>query len=108
MVGEAEARGTEFGIVRTISRGEESGIANTGCTVTVETVTNRYPDGRFDIITRGQRRFRVTSLNDEEPCLRGEVEYFADEETELISGELVDRALEAYGRLGEASGNRPG
>jgi Lon protease-like protein len=103
MVSEAEARGSEFGIVRVISQGDENGIANTGCTVTVETVTNRYPDGRFDIVTRGHRRFRITSLNDEEPCLRGEVEYFSDEEAELVPGELVDRALEAYERLGEAS-----
>ena len=103
MVGEAETLGTEFGIVRTISRGEENGIANTGCTVTVETVTNRYPDGRFDIVTRGQRRFRLTSLNDEEPCLRGEVEYFADDDAELVPGDLVNRALEAFERLQEPS-----
>jgi len=103
MVGEAEAHGSEFGIVRVVSRDGDNGITNTGCTVTVESVTNRYPDGRFDIVTRGQRRFRVTSLNDEEPCLRGEVEYFADGEAEPVPVELVNRALEAYERLGEAS-----
>ena len=64
MVGEAEARGTEFGIVRTITRGEETGIAHTGCTVTVESVVNRYPDGRFDVITRGRRRFQIVSLDE--------------------------------------------
>src|SRR6185437_14438531 len=52
MVGEAEAHGSEFGIVRVVSRDGDNGITNTGCTVTVE---------------------------------------------------LVNRALEAYERLGEAS-----
>ncbi len=99
MVREAETEGTEFGIVRTVSRGDESGIAHTGCTVTVESVVNRYPDGRFDVVTRGRRRFRITSLDEEKPYLRGTVEYFDDEDTENVPGELLNRALEAYERL---------
>jgi Lon protease-like protein len=102
MVGEAEATGTEFGIVRTISRGGESGIANTGCTVRVESVINRYPDGRFDVITRGSRRFRIVSLDEEKAYLRGTVEYFDDEqdtEHSEIPAELLSRAIEAHERL---------
>ncbi len=104
MVGEAEARGTEFGIVRTITRGEENGIANTGCTVTVESVVNRYPDGRFDVVTRGRRRFQIVSLDEEKAYLRGEVEYFDDEESDQVSGDLLNRALEAHERLHRAIG----
>jgi Lon protease-like protein len=59
MVGEAEAAGTEFGIVLA----KDGGIMNAGCTVVVESVLNRYPDGRFDVLTRGQRRFVIQSLN---------------------------------------------
>lgn len=99
MVGLAEAERTEFGIVRTIARGDENGIASTGCTVTVESVQHRYPDGRFDVVTRGQRRFRIVSLDDEKPYLRGAVEFFDDEETENIPGELLNRALDAHERL---------
>jgi Lon protease-like protein len=99
MVGEAEVAGTEFGIVRTIAHGEENGIANTGCTVTVESVVNRYQDGRFDIVTRGRRRFRIVSLDEEKAYLRGEVEYFDDEQSELVPDELLNRALEAHERL---------
>lgn len=104
MVGEAEAARTEFGIVRTIARGEENGIANTGCTVTVESVVNKYPDGRFDVVTRGQRRFQIVSLDEEKAYLRGEVEYFADEPAEQVSGELLNRALEAHERLQRETG----
>jgi len=99
MVGEAEASGTEFGIVRTVARGEETGIANTGCTVTVERVVARYPDGRFDVITRGRRRFRVLSLDDEREYLRGEVEYFGDDPAGSPAPETLRLALEAHTRL---------
>src|SRR5580658_3874607 len=103
MVGEAEAAGTEFGIVRTIARGsgneQENGIASTGCSVMVESVVNRYPDGRFDVVTRGKRRFRIVSLDDEKAYLRGEVEYFDDEQVETVPGDLLNRALEAHERL---------
>lgn len=103
MVGAAEAEGTEFGMVRIVTRGEDSGIANTGCTVTVESVVHRYPDGRFDVVTRGRRRFQIVSLDDEKAYLRGEVEYFDDETSELIPDELLDRALEAYRRLSQTT-----
>ncbi|HEU5023263.1 MAG TPA: LON peptidase substrate-binding domain-containing protein [Bryobacteraceae bacterium] len=99
MVGEAEATRTDFGIVRTITRGEESGIANVGCTVIVEAVTHRYPDGRFDIVTRGWRRFRILSLDDEKDWLRGEVEYFDDEEEGPVAEEVIEKAFAAYRRL---------
>lgn len=100
MVGEAEARGTEFGIVRTMADGEENRIAGTGCTVVVESVVNRYPDGRFDVVTRGRRRFEIVSLDDAEPCLRGTVEYFDDDQPPApVPDELVSRALAAHDRL---------
>jgi hypothetical protein len=85
--------------VRTIVRGEERGIANAGCTVTVERVVQRYPDGRFDVVTRGRRRFRILSLDEEKPYLRGAVEFFGDDAADQIPKELLDRALEAYERL---------
>jgi Lon protease-like protein len=99
MVGEAEATRSDFGIVRTITRGEESGIANVGCAVVVEAVTHRYADGRFDIVTRGWRRFRIVSLDDEKAWLRAEVEYFDDDDEGPAPMEAIDRAFEAYRRL---------
>lgn len=104
MVGEAERRGTEFGIV--LAR--EGGIVNAGCTVIVETVVRRYPDGRFDVVTRGRRRFEIVSLDQEKDYLRGEVLFFDDEDETPISPELRQRALEARDRIRRAlpeSGN---
>lgn len=89
MVGQAEARGTEFGIVLA----KDGGIVNVGCTVFVESVTERYEDGRFDIVGRARQRFRLLSVNDELECLRGEVEYFDDEDDQPASPEKKRRAL---------------
>lgn len=98
MVGEAAAAGTEFGIVLA----KDSGIVNFGCTVTVETVLQRYPDGRFDVMTRGQRRFVIQSLDQEKAYLRGTVEYFHDEPNDAPPLELKAKAVAAYKTMRDA------
>lgn len=92
MVGEAERNDSEFGIVLA----KDGGIVDAGCTVRVETVLQRYPDGRFDVITRGQRRFRIGSLDKELEYLRGEVEFFADDEWTMVGPELRNKAIDAF------------
>jgi Lon protease-like protein len=97
MVGDALRDRTEFGIVLA----KEEGIVNAGCTVTVDKVLNTYPDGRMDILTRGQRRFEILVLNEEKEYLRGEVEYFDDEEPASVSEDLLQRTLGQYEKLVE-------
>lgn len=92
MVGEAAAAGTEFGIVLA----KKGGIAGGGCTVTVESVLKRYPDGRFDVMTRGRRRFRISSVDERRAYLRGEVEYFEDDDATPVSAELRAKVLQAF------------
>ena len=92
MVGEAETAGTEFGIV--LAKNE--GILNVGCTVSVEAVLRRYPDGRFDVMTRGRRRFRIVSIDREKAYLRGAVEFFDDDDPKPpVIPALHTRAIEA-------------
>jgi Lon protease-like protein len=98
MVGEAEAAGTEFGIVLA----KDGGIVNTGCTVLVETVLKRYPDGRFDVLARGQRRFLVKALDQDKEYLRGEVEYYGDDEPESPPQDLRHRAIAAFDQMLDA------
>jgi ATP-dependent Lon protease len=92
MVGEAEATGTEFGIVLS----KDGGIVNTGCTVVVEAVPERYPDGRFNVLVRGKRRFSLLAINEDKAYLQGEVEYFDDEDWSPVSPALRDQAIQAY------------
>jgi ATP-dependent Lon protease len=99
MVGEAEARSSEFGIVLV----KDGGIANAGCTVVVEKVLRRYPDGRFDLVARGQRRFEIVALDQEKDYLRGEVEFFADEEDAApVDAGLRQRAIEGLEKIQRA------
>jgi Lon protease-like protein len=102
MVGEAIAHHSEFGIVLA----QEQGIVSAGCTVAVEKVITRYPDGRMDILTRGGRRFEILSIDQEKSYLRGEVEFFNDEDDELVSRELKDDALAGYRTLLESGESR--
>lgn len=98
MVGEAERKGTEFGIV--LAR--DGGIVNAGCTVVVEQVLQRYSDGRFDVITRGRRRFEIVALDQELEYLRGEVEFFDDEDWTPPPSDVRDGAIRAFRELRDA------
>jgi hypothetical protein len=91
MVGEAETNRTEFGIV--LSR--DGGITRIGCTVLVESILQRYADGRFDVLTRGQRRFEIQSINEEKDYLRAEVDYFGDADERPAAAPLRAAAVRA-------------
>lgn len=102
MVGEAIAHHSEFGIVLA----KDNGIVSAGCSVAVEKVLTRYPDGRLDIMTRGARRFEILTIDQEKSYLRGEVEFFNDDDDEPIARELKDEALNGYRALQESGESR--
>jgi Lon protease-like protein len=95
MVGNAIRDSSEFGIV--LAR--ESGIVNSGCTVSVEKVLQIYPDGRMDVLTRGRRRFEILTLDEEENYLQAEVNFFDDEDFTPTPAQLRDEALTNYRAL---------
>jgi Lon protease-like protein len=95
MVGNAIRDNSEFGVVLA----KDNGIVNAGCTVMVEKVLETYPDGRMDILTRGQRRFEIVTLNEERDYLQGEVSFFDDDDFAPTPAELRDQALSNYQAL---------
>jgi Lon protease-like protein len=103
MIAEVLRERDEFGVVLA----NEKGIVNTGCTATIDKVLRQYPDGRMDILTRGRRRFEIMLLNDEKPYLRGEVEFFDDEESPPAAPDLQKRAIESYNELQAINSNQP-
>ena len=98
MIGEAIRGKSEIGIVLA----KEDGIVNAGCTVVVKEVLKKYADGRLDILTKGVRRFDILGLNEEKAYLRGEVEFFDDDDASPAPAELREKALAQYRSLREA------
>jgi Lon protease-like protein len=98
MVGLAVQENSEFGIVLA----KDDGIVNAGCTVIVEKVLKNYPDGKMDILTCGRRRFEVMMLNEERDYLRGEVQFFDDDESGPAPLEVQHMALTQYKSLLES------
>lgn len=92
LIGDAIQSATEFGIVLA----KDDGIVNAGCTVIVEKVVKNYADGRMDILTRGVRRFEIVGLNEDKSYLRGEVEFFDDDEPGPAPVDLQEKALVQY------------
>jgi|SRR5665213_495822 len=104
MIGEVLRDKLEFGVVLA----SEKGIVNTGCTATIDRVLKEYPDGRLDILTRGQRRFEVLLLNDERSFLRGAVEFFDDDEPDQAppaGPDLLRNVIAGYNELQSLSTN---
>ena len=98
MMGDIIPGRREFGVV--LAR--EGGVANIGCTATVEQVLRRYPDGQLDVATMGRRRFQILSLDDERSYLRASVEFFNDDDAEAAPVRLRGQAVAAYNKLREA------
>jgi Lon protease-like protein len=92
MMGEVIPAHGEFGIVLA----KDGGIVNVGCTALVDRVLQRYSDGRLDLIAVGQRRFRITSLDEEKSYLRAEVQLFDDEDVRDVPSDLKRKATAAY------------
>lgn len=89
MVRECLEAQSPFGVLLALP----NGIAGTGCTAEILEVTKRYPDGRSDILTVGRSPFRVVELFDDEPLLRGEVDFLEDRASHTdprICGDLSD------------------
>ena len=97
-------RGSE---VQTVPEGDEQPVDETpvtsdqlyevGCTAELRQVTE-LPDGRFDIVTVGRRRFRLLGVEaGPEPYLTAEVDWLADEEPADERAELLaPRVLAAF------------
>jgi len=105
----------EFGVV-TLRRGVEAPAPDTedgpavepatpvatddlypvGCTAELRQVTE-LPDGRFDIMTVGRRRFSIRDVEQgDEPYLTAQVEWLPDETADATAESLAPRALAAF------------
>jgi Lon protease-like protein len=93
----ANGEAPRFGVVA-IREGRETGVSGVsalypvGCTAVLRQV-QKYPDGRYDIVTVGVQRFRLLALDESRPYLQGEVEMLPDEAGDPAEAELAARAV---------------
>ena len=93
-----------FGVIA-IRKGRETGVDGIsalyeiGCTATLREVV-QHDDGRFDVVTAGDQRFRLLGLDHSGPYLRGEIELLAeeagDEAAAALAVQAVQRAFRDY------------
>lgn len=91
MIGEVLRDQSAFGMVLAIDRG----VVNLGCTARIAQVLEEAPDGQIDILTTGESRFEILSLNQERSFLQAEVDFFTDAKSE-VSPDLREQAIAAF------------
>jgi Lon protease-like protein len=85
-------------------------LYDVGCAAVLQQV-KRLPDGRFDVVARGDRRFRLLDVDSGSgPYLFAQVEWLPDaepsEEAALTAPMLADAARAAHGRYRTAAMQR--
>jgi Lon protease-like protein len=93
----ANGEAPRFGVVA-IREGRETGVSGVsalypvGCTAVLRQV-QKYPDGRYDIVTVGVQRFRLLALDESQPYLQGEVQLLPEETGDPAEADLAARAV---------------
>lgn len=80
-------------------------IEGAGCRTKIEQVLREYDDGQMDILTVGDRRFRILQVFDDEPYLEAEVAYFDDDAVDSDTLEpLAASGVEVIAELAGVAG----
>jgi ATP-dependent Lon protease len=89
-----------FGIVRA---GDDA-WADVGTTARIDRVVKRYEDGRSDIVVRGEERFRIEAVHDDQASYyTADVTMLADEDTG-VDLDLKERVITQHMKLLELAG----
>ena len=93
MINDCIDNGNEFGIIYQNIKG----IAEFGCTVSVTKLLKRYPDGRMDILSKGNRIFKLDSKKIVNDIVVGKITVLP--KFNPLSSEVFDPLLEKYLKL---------
>jgi ATP-dependent Lon protease len=97
LIGECVDEEREFGLVLE----DSDGMRTIGTSTAVVEVTERFDDGRFNIVAEGRTRFRVVELTEGRSFVTAEVEPIEDDQEEAPTQQDVERALGRFRRLVE-------
>jgi Lon protease-like protein len=101
MIRECIDADSEFGIVWM----SDDGLRETGCACEIDQVLEEMEDGRFNVMTRGTRPFRVIERQSHLAYPAGVVTFLADDD-EPLDDDALDRAREVYADLVERATDR--
>ena len=96
LIGESLEEETPFGVVYA----DEDGLRQVGTLATVTEVTERFADGRLNVVVEGGARFRLLELTEGRSFVTGRVEP-VDDQHDPAEPDDVGRALELFARLVE-------
>jgi Lon protease-like protein len=101
LIRDCEHESQEFAILYA----DDDGAREVGCTAEIVEVTERFDDGRLNLVVRGGEVVRVVELTRGRMYITGRVEPVADEDDDA-AGEAAS-ALALYQQVAEATGNEP-
>ncbi len=64
----------QFGVVLA----QKNGMATVGCTAAIVSVVKQYPDGKMDILTRGDTPYQIKEVFEDKPYFEAAIECFTD------------------------------
>jgi ATP-dependent Lon protease len=99
LIAECLDAGEPFGIVFA----DDDGLRRVGTLASVVEVTDRFDDGRLNVVVEGGDRFRLTELTRGRSFHTGTIETLGDRE-DPPSAEELDRAIAVFTRLVELTG----
>jgi Lon protease-like protein len=99
LIAECLDGGEPFGLVFA----DDDGLRQVGTLASVVEVTDRFDDGRLNVVVEGGERFRLVELTDGRTFHTGTIEPIGDLEDPPTLAE-VDRALAVFTRLVELTG----
>jgi len=100
LIGDCEQHGQEFALLYA----DDDGARELGCTAELVEVTERFEDGRLNIVVRGGEVVRVVELTRGRSYITGRVEAVPDDEE---AGEEASAAVDLYRKVAEVTGNEP-
>jgi Lon protease-like protein len=100
LIGDCEQHGQEFALLYA----DDNGARELGCTAELVEVTERFEDGRLNIVVRGGEVVRVVELTRGRSYITGRVEAVPDDEE---AGEEASAAVDLYRKVAEVTGNEP-
>jgi Lon protease-like protein len=83
---------------------DDDGLRRVGTLASVVEVTDRFDDGRLNVVVEGGDRFRLVELTEGRSFHTGTIEPLGDLENDPPSAEEVERATAVFSRLVQLTG----